>query len=282
MPASPLAWIMTVAAVWAVTAVLLWWGSLSGNWRRSAALIVSGAAIYFLVQATRAEGVRESPTLRVFLLGTPYESEQASASASLPYYVLTGVCLLFGTLGLAVGDDTARRLTRRWEIVAIGLGLLTTVLRLALEKVAAPPSLTFGVGVTWFPPIVGAFFAHRLRAEGRGLRSLVAALLVYAVAVRTFVVIVMMAATLLHFGTHYDVSSVTQVSVLGRRLVLSGFPVQILWLALILIPQLLFWPVFTLAAGLLGAGVSSLVALMLPGVRTNGVAAAPREASSER
>ena len=260
MPATPLSWAVTAAAVWVAAAALLWWGHLPGSWRRSLALLTSGLGLYFLVQAVGTEGVREAPTLRVFLLGTPYESDQALASASLPYYILTGVCLLFGTAGLAVRDDVARLLARRWYATAVVLALLLTVLRAVLEKVAAPASVTFVLGITWLPPVVGAFFALCLRSEGRGLRALVRALLAYALTVRGFVVVLMMVATRIRLGTHYDVSSMTHVILFGQlRDFAPGSLSQIAWLALV--PQLVFWPLLTVAAGMVGAALALVVVM---------------------
>src|SRR5947207_203975 len=80
---------------------------------------------------------------------------------------------------------------------AIGLGLGVTALRFALEKVAAPTSWTQAVGITWLAPVVGAVFLARLREEGRGLKALLGALAVYAVAARGTVALLMVAASAL-------------------------------------------------------------------------------------
>src|SRR5204863_395553 len=83
-------------------------------------------------------GFRESPTVAVFLLGTPYVTERASASASLPYYVLTSVFLALGFAGLALGDREARAIGRRWMVTAVALAWLVTAARFLLEKAVAP------------------------------------------------------------------------------------------------------------------------------------------------
>src|SRR5271169_2068312 len=95
--------------------------------------------------------VRESHTTATFLMGSSYVTEQASASASLPYYVMTATCLLLGTIGLALGDDAAHWFERHWLLSAVLLSLLVTALRFVLDKVAAPPSLAEVVGVVWLP-----------------------------------------------------------------------------------------------------------------------------------
>lgn len=253
-----LALALTVAGLWLVASAMLWWGRLPGPWRRLLAILTSAAGLGFLVLAMRTEGLRESPTMAVFLLGTPYVTGQASASASLPYYLATSVCLLLGTLGLAVRDETARDLARRWLETAIVLSLLITAVRFGLEKVAAPPVWTRAVGVTWLAPVVGAFFALNLRAEGKGLRPLVKALLLYGIAVRGAVAALMVVASTLSLGSHYDVSPLVLIRFAGSEYEFaSGSFRQILLLAIL--PQIVVWPVYTVVVGLLGAGLALLV-----------------------
>jgi hypothetical protein len=133
---------------------------------------------------------------------------------------------------------------------------LVTIIRFLLERTAGPQLLTQVVGVTWMAPVAGAFFASCLRGEGRELRSVVRPLLAYAYLVRGFVVLVAVIATRLHLGTHYDVSPLVQVT-LGLTGSVhhfeSGSWSQLFWLSFV--PQLVVWPIFTLAAGLAGAAV---------------------------
>jgi len=242
------------AGVSAAAAAMLWWGRLPGPWRRALAVLTSGLGVLFLVGALRAEGHREAATMAVVVLGPAYVTEQASASASLPYYVMTGVCLLLGTAGLAVSDATARRLGRRWMATAIVLSLLVTATRFALDKAAAPPSWTRPIGVTWLPPVVGAFFALNAAREGRGLRAVARSLLGYGLAVRGVVALLMVAATTLRLGSHYDISALSYVKnpMSGRWYEFaSGSFQQIFFLGLL--PQLVFWPIYTVAAGMMGA-----------------------------
>ena len=245
-----------------VTTALLFWPRLAGPDRRRIALLTSGAGLLALVLAMGAEGFRESPTVAVFLLGTPYVTERASASASLPYYVLTGVCLALGFAGLALGDAEARAIGRRWLLTAVALSWLVTVVRFLLEKAAAPPSWTHAVGVAWLPLPVGAFFALNLRAEGKGFRALLKALVAYAFAVRGAVGALMVAATRLRLGSHYDVSQVLHVHNPLSGEVYSFEPGsldQIVRLALL--PQLLVWPIVTVLVGLLGAAVARVITI---------------------
>src|SRR5437773_9082020 len=112
------------------------------------------------------------------------------------------------------------------------------------------------------PLPVGAFFALNLRAEGKGFRSLLAALVTYAYAVRGPVAALMVAATTLRLGSHYDVSQVVHVHnpLSGVAYTFqAGSLEQIVMLALV--PQLLVWPLVTVLVGLLGATVARVITI---------------------
>jgi len=250
------------AGVSAVAGAMLWWGRLPGPWRRALAVLTSGLGVLFLVSALRAEGHREAATTAVVILGPAYVTEQASASASLRYYVMTAVCLLLGTAGLAVSDDTARRLAGRWMANAIALSLLVTATRFCLEKAAAPTSWTRPMGVTWLAPIVGAYFALNAKREGRGLRTVASSLLAYGLVVRGAVALLAVVATTLRLGSHYDVSNLVYIRnpMSGHwHEFLSGSFEQLFFLAVL--PQLVFWPAYTVAMGFVGALAALLVTI---------------------
>jgi hypothetical protein len=243
--------------VWLLAAAVLWWGRLPGSWRRVVALLASAGGLVSLVVAVGSEGVREASTLG-FLIATPYVTEQAAASASLPYYLLTGIGLALGTLGLALRDEVAARMTRHWFASALALSLVVTALRFTLEKAAAPRAWAWAMGVTWLAPLVGAFFAVNLK--GRGFRALAGALLAYGLVVRGSVAALMLVATKHGLGSHYDVSSLVRVRhpLTGRlHEFVPGSLDQLL--AIVIVPQLVFWPIFTLVAGLVGAGIARLL-----------------------
>ena len=254
----------TILLVWIVAGLLLAWGWLPGRWRRFVSVLTSAAGLAFLLVALSSEGLREAPTVGVFLLGTPYATAQASASAGLPYYILTGICLLLGTAGLAVGDDLARGLERHWMATAVALGIGVVAVRAALEKVATPVSITQLFGVVWLAPVVGAFFYLVLRADGRGWRHLAVALLVYAYAVRGLVTLFYYGATALHLGSHYDLSSAVEVvTPWGRTLHFAAGSFR-QFSQLVLFPQLVVWPLYTLLSGLVGAMTVRLIASAWP------------------
>jgi hypothetical protein len=250
---------MAAPLIWGGAAVVLWWGRLEGEWRRGIALATSGVGLIMLMLALNTEGQREAPTTAQFLLSGRYVTGHASASASLPYYVITGVCLLLGTAGLVVPDHQARRLDARWFAAAVLFSYGVTALRFALEKVAAPASWTNAIGVTWLGPIVGAYFLMHLRERGQGLGALARRLLAYAVLVRSAVTLLMVVATTYRLGSHYDLSGLTRV-----RMPITGTFYhfepgswgQIAFLGAV--PQLTFYVAHTVVTGLIGAGLFAL------------------------
>jgi hypothetical protein len=184
---------------------------------------------------------------------------QAAALASLPYYVLTGLCLMLGTLGLALGERGAETLERRPMTLALGVSLLFLVVRFLLEKTAAPEPLAHLFGVTWLTPMVGAFFWTRLDPPRR-ITAVTGRLLLYGFAVRGAVTAIYIPATLLRLGSHYDVWNLTVVRTpwgTTYHFVAGSFS-QIL--NLVLIPQLVIWPIYTVVSGLIGAGVAAAIA----------------------
>jgi hypothetical protein len=252
--------LLSLLGTWVLGSTLLWWPRLSGAWRRKLAVLSSTAGLLCLILAMNSEGFRESPTMAVFLVGPPYVTERASASASLPYYVLTAICLLLGVAGLGVGDELAQGLSRHWLATAVGLSVGITVLRFLLEKAAAPSSWTQVMGVTALAPVVGAYFAVCLRSEAKGFRALLGPLLVYAVSVRGAIATLMIMATTGRLGSHYDISPLTIVRNPFTERFYAFEPGSLTQIVnVVMIPQLLIWPLYTLLTGLLGAWLISMV-----------------------
>jgi hypothetical protein len=234
-----------------------WWPRLAAPRRLRLSVATSAAGLAFLVAALQAEGLRETALVSDVLVGQATRTATASASASLYYYVLTAVCLLLGFAGLVSGEALSRWLSPRPLVNCVAVAWLLTLVRFLLEKSAAPPVLVQAVGVTWLAPVAGAYFATALPAARPGGRPLVRTLVVYAFLVRGLVALAGVVATHLGLGTHYDVSAVTSVPVAltGHSFsFVPGSASQVLWL--ILVPQFVVWPAFTVAAGLLGAGLA--------------------------
>ncbi len=248
----------TAVATWLVAGAALSWAWLPGRGRRALALLASLVGLACLVLAVGSEGVHEASSTAVFIVGAPYVTQQASALASLPYYILTGLCLLLGTAALVAGDDAARRLGERWMTTALVLSFAVSLLRFALEKVAAPQALTEAFGITWLAPVVGAYFFVALRSSGRGFGALAATLIVYGLASRGFVAALYLVATTFHLGSHYDLSTVWTVHTPWGQ-AYHFVPGSLGQLErIVLLPQLALWPVFTVVSGLAGAGILSL------------------------
>jgi hypothetical protein len=244
----------------ATAAALLSWGRLPAHRRRALSLALSAMGVLSLVFALGAEGHREAETTAQFLLGSGYVTGHALASVSLPYYVVTAVCLLLGTATLAISDEIARRVDRHWLIAAVVVSVIVTAVRFSLERVVAPSSWSMAVGVTWLAPIVGAVFLARLRQEGRGWGALALYLTAYGLLVRGAVAALMVVATRFRLGTHYDVTALYRVRMPYSGRVYTFEPGS--WAQLMnvaVIPQLTFWVCYTLLAGLLGAAVYALV-----------------------
>jgi hypothetical protein len=250
-------WTLSAVLVWTAVALALVWGRLSARWRRVGALLTSGVGIAMLMFALSAHGQRETLTTGQFLLGGAYVTGLASASAGLRYYVATAVCLLLGTAGLAGSDEeTAARLRRHWLGTAIGVSLVVTGVRFALEIVAAPMSWTQPIGIFWLAPAVGALFYVHLREQGRSWRALLRPLTVYALASRGAVALLMLVASALRLGSHYDLSAVTYLWFWGHsHRFVRGSLAQVLVLGVI--PQLSFWVVFTVLSGGVGAALAA-------------------------
>jgi hypothetical protein len=233
-----------------------WWPRLPARWRRRISIATSAAGIAFLLAALQAEGLRESALTSTVVVGPAVLTATASASASLYYYVLTAFCLLLGFAGLAFGEVLSRSLAPRALLSSVAVAWLVTVVRFLLEKSAAPLPLVQAMGVTWLAPVAGAYLAS---AGGLpGLRPLARVLLAYAFLVRGFVAVLGVLATRLGLGTHYDVSTLTSVPVALTGAVYAFVPGgwgQIFWLTLV--PQLVVWPAFTVAAGLLGGALGA-------------------------
>jgi hypothetical protein len=248
---------ISILLLWAVGGLLLGWSRFPAGWRRRIALAWGLAGLVSLVVALNTEGSRASPTLAVFLMGAPYVTATAQASASLPFYLLSGVFLLIGFTGLAIGDEIASWSARHTLAAATLLSLAITALRFALDKTAAPPWLAQVVGVTWLAPVVGAFVFWNADPQARTLATLLKGLSVYAVAVRGSILLLMLLATTRRLGSHYDVSAVTLVQnpLTGQaHAFASGSRAQFMNLAVI--PQVAVWPLYTVAAGLVGAGLA--------------------------
>jgi hypothetical protein len=248
--------VAAVLANWVIGASLLFWPRLAGAKRRLVALVWTSAGLLALVLAIGAEGSRQATSEAVFLLGQTYVTGFTAASASLPFYALTVLCLAAGFVGLALREETAHTLAHRWWGLAVATSLAAVGLRFTLEAMATPVGWARVVGVTPLAPVVGALFALSVREEDGGFVDLLRALCTYAWIIRGAVAALTTACTLLGLGTHFDLSPLTEVRnpFTGT---LQGFEPHSFrqLLMLTLVPQLLIWPVYTVLVGLLAGAL---------------------------
>lgn len=251
-------------AIWAALgSALLWWSSLSHPWRQVLAFASSVAGLALLLVALNTEGQREILTTTM-VLTTPYATRITSASASSAYYVLTGVCLLLGALGLSLSVQRVERLARRVLAPCLALATGVAVLRLVLEQAAAPGFLSRIFGVTWLAPVVGAYVLVKLQGAGQGWRRVLSALTAFALLSRVPVLLIYVAASVLELGSHYDVTplAVVHQPFTGHvRAFVPGSLDQLV--ALAIAPQLLFWTPITWILALAGAALASFVRPLL-------------------
>lgn len=254
-------WLAIVAA-WGAAAAVLSWSYWPSRVRAAAGVLMSAFGLAFIVIALQTEGVDEASSRSVYIAGPAYITDQASAAASQKYYVLAGLCLMLGTTALAINDAGARWLTENPLKVAIGYSLVISVLRFILERAAAPPPLAYAVGITWLVPLIGVYLALGVRREGAGTLRLLRWLAIYAIATRAAVAALVVLATRLQLGSHYDVSALTQVRsfISGRVYVFESASWQQI-LELAVVPQVVVWPLYTI---LLGGLTGSLALALLP------------------
>lgn len=148
---------------------------------------------------------------------------------------------------------TTGKANRIW-IVPFWITLAVTGLRFTLEKAGAPSGLVFAVGISWLPPLFGIYFALRLDDWKR----LASTLTVYAFSARLPVVALMVAASYLHWGSHYDISRFTRINLSNGVWILpsNSFTQHLI---IIYLPQLIAWTFYTVLTGLIAGGLTLLL-----------------------
>jgi len=106
--------------------------------------------------------------------------------------------------------------------------------------------------------VVGAVFLRSARDEGKGFRTVLRALIAYALASRGAVALLIVIASTGRLGSHYDLSRVTDVWFWGSLHQFEpGSGRQMLYLGVL--PQLTFWVAYTVVTGLMGAALAAAV-----------------------
>jgi hypothetical protein len=143
----------------------------------------------------------------------------------------------------------------------ITLGI--TLMRLASELMNLPPWLAnrnpggMGalIGISWLPPIFGIYFSLKLRGlPGKLWWNLFKTLLLYGLAARIPVIIIMGLAIYGNWGTHYDAFEAGSLAEATRmvKFLRGGVLIQLVW-------WLLIWTVGSgMIAGLITSGIRYL------------------------
>lgn len=138
--------------------------------------------------------------------------------------------------------------------------LAITLLRLGLELMDAPAWLASKepggpgaiIGISWLPPILGVYFAYQLTGvPGKLWKNLLKTLVLYGLAARIPVIIIMGLAIYGNWGTHYDAFApgVFTDATFTRKFLQGGVMIQLIW-------WLLIW---TVGSGMVTGLIASLI-----------------------
>jgi hypothetical protein len=119
---------------------------------------------------------------------------------------------------------------------------------LASKKAGGPGAL---IGISWLPPILGVYFARKLiGAPGKLWRNLFKTLVLYGLAARIPVIIIMGLAIYGNWGTHYDTFPPGSLSAATHAVKFwkGGVMIQLIWWVLI----------WTVGSGMFTGLISSL------------------------
>jgi hypothetical protein len=137
-----------------------------------------------------------------------------------------------------------------WKIPAL-VALGVTLLRFTLEKLAVSQSAAEVVGIGWLTVPFAIYFALRAHRW----RELFVNLALFVWSARLPVVILMVLASYLRWGTHYDISSLTHLDTQWGRLNYQPNSFR-QHLHMIYLAQLVIMPLYSMATGMMaGAGI---------------------------
>ncbi len=120
---------------------------------------------------------------------------------------------------------------------------------LASKEAGGPGAL---IGISWLPPIFGVYFAFKLAgAPGKLWKNLFKTLVLYGLAARIPVIIIMGLAIFGNWGTHYDAfppGSLADATLI-RKFLLGGIVIQLVWWVMI----------WTVGSGMMTGLIASLI-----------------------
>ncbi|MCC7171827.1 MAG: hypothetical protein IT459_15380 [Planctomycetes bacterium] len=223
----PRRWRLGVAAAWAIAALIAW----------TTALVIPAGTVR--VGVTRA---------LMFHHHVVVDRPIAPAWA-LPFMV-GAVCV-----GIAAWTANAWSPGRRSSVLVppfvLGLGVIAG--RFALDRAAAPEPVAHAVGLLWWSVAIGPYLRIRDRSVGMSALRL-------ALATRLVVVALNVLATRNEWGTHFSLERVQRVALPFVDAVFVAPPGSLRqFLVLVVLPQLVIWPMLTASIAVVAARAFELV-----------------------
>ncbi|HVN79162.1 MAG TPA: hypothetical protein VMW38_09200 [Terriglobia bacterium] len=170
-------------------------------------------------------------------------------------FVLLSVLMVRKKQGSKLAYDAPVRLDL-WIIPGL-IALATSLLRFILEKASVSQALAELAGIGWLTIPVAVYLALRVQRW----RELIINLALFVMAARVPVVMLMLLASNLHWGTHYDISSLTHLDTQWGRLNYEPNSFR-QHLHIIYIAQLIIMPIYSIATGMI-AGTCIFILKML-------------------
>ena len=221
--------------------------------RRLVALFGLGAVALIVFATQHASAKNTVAVVNPFPIGddmksTPVLVETVTA-AGWQWPVVAAVFLAL----VALGQFGALRMAPRAPSPVVHCVFVATalaVLRLLLEKNAAPQALAWAVGGSIGLPILVGFAGFYAGRRAQGFASFALSLLLLAVVQRAILTGIAWFATMRRWGTHLDVNAVTRLHTpIGGVRTFGDDPVG-KWIWAILVPQMVLWVAVTVGLGL--------------------------------
>ncbi len=227
--------------------------------RRRVALLFGLGAIGLLVFA-----FQQASTPRALEVFNPFPIGESSASTPVlienteaPGWSWPLTCAVFYALSALWMFGGARGSVRAPSPALYGtfVSTLFIIMRLMLEKDAAPAGLVWATGVSLGLPLIVGFVGYYAGSQRRGYVSMLGSVLILAVMQRSIIVAIGWFATTRSWGTHLDVGAVTELNTpLGGLRHFGPDDLADKWTWAILVPQLALWVGITFALGVIVGG----------------------------
>ena len=231
----------------------------------AAALLATGAAAGLALAALRGDADRELYVINLFM--DPDQGKliefvtEVSQAPGWHAPALGAVLLLLPAAALFLRRGRAPA-TPCPVIFCTVLTVWTFAARIGMEKCAAPAALTWSTGVTFPMILMAPFVGWWSGARNSSAAKFALILFLLGIAQRSLVVGWGLVATRFNLGTHLDVSSITELNMLGGKREFLGPGDHSLdqWAILIAVPQYALWVPFTVVCGALLGALPFLVA----------------------